>query len=54
VLNPVTYPNFLRFLRHLNIPLLETEMTFSVSRNRGEFEWAGEGLGGLFCQLTNL
>jgi len=54
VLNPPTYPNFLRFLRLLKIPLLSTEMTFSVSRDRGRFEWAGEGLGGIFCQMSNL
>ena len=54
VLNPITYPNFLRFLRLLQIPLLKTDMTFSVTKDRGRFEWAGEGLGGLFCQWTNL
>ena len=54
VLNPPTYPNFLRFLRLLKIPLLKTEMTFSVSRDRGVFEWAGDGPAALFCQLTNL
>lgn len=54
VLNPPTYPNFLKFLRLLKIPLLKTEMTFSVSRDRGVFEWAGDGPGALFCQLTNL
>ncbi|WVQ99628.1 hypothetical protein IAU59_006765 [Kwoniella sp. CBS 9459] len=54
VCNPPTYPNFLRFLQHLKIPTLKTEMTFSVSRDRGAFEWAGEGLGGVFCQLSNL
>nr|XP_031863464.1 uncharacterized protein CI109_001340 [Kwoniella shandongensis]KAA5530536.1 hypothetical protein CI109_001340 [Kwoniella shandongensis] len=54
VLNPPTYPNFLRFLNLLKIPLLATQMTFSVSRDRGAFEWAGEGLGGVFCQLSNI
>ena len=54
VLNPPTYPNFLRFLRLLKIPLLDTEMTFSVTRDRGMFEWAGDGLGALFCQIGNL
>ncbi|ORY32929.1 hypothetical protein BCR39DRAFT_522408 [Naematelia encephala] len=56
VLNPPTYPNFLRFLRHLQIPLNETDMTFSISRDHGAMEWAGgpRGLAGVFCQLTNL
>ncbi|WRT66575.1 uncharacterized protein IL334_003534 [Kwoniella shivajii] len=54
VCNPPTYPNFLQFLKLLNIPTLKTEMTFSVTRDRGKFEWAGEGLSGVFCQLSNL
>ncbi|KAK4688090.1 uncharacterized protein P7C73_g2028, partial [Tremellales sp. Uapishka_1] len=54
VLNPPTYPNLLRFLKHLHIPLLKTEMTFAISRDQGVFEWAGEGLGGVFCQLGNV
>jgi predicted NAD/FAD-binding protein len=45
VANPPTYPNFLRFLKLLKIPILDTQMTFSVSRDRGAFEWAGDGLG---------
>ncbi len=44
VFNPSTYPNFLRFL-HLHPTLADaiqpTSMTFSVSRNFGLFEWAG-------------
>ncbi|KAI0771412.1 hypothetical protein BC629DRAFT_1641522 [Irpex lacteus] len=41
---PLNYPNFLRFL-HLYPTLADavqpTSMTFSVSRNFGAFEWAG-------------
>ena len=29
-------------------------MTFSVTRDLGDFEWAGEGLFGVFCQARNL
>ncbi|KIJ54389.1 hypothetical protein M422DRAFT_25299 [Sphaerobolus stellatus SS14] len=54
VLNPPTYPNFLRFLRLLNIPVIDTEMTFSVSRDQGAFEWAGKNLLTVFCQAKNL
>ncbi|KAF8158029.1 amine oxidase [Crassisporium funariophilum] len=32
----------------------ETEMTFSVSRDSGAFEWAGKNLATVFCQLRNL
>ncbi|KAF8582834.1 FAD/NAD-binding domain-containing protein [Ramaria rubella] len=53
VLNPSTYPNFLRFLRQENITVVPTEMTFSVSRNSGAFEWAGKNLFTVFCQPQN-
>lgn len=55
VFNPTTYPNFLRFLdRYPDIALLPTEMTFSVSRDHGVFEWAGNNLAGVFCQPSRL
>ncbi|KAF8526148.1 FAD/NAD(P)-binding domain-containing protein [Gautieria morchelliformis] len=54
VLNPSTYPNFLSFLKQEGIPIVPTEMTFSVSRNSGSFEWAGKNLFTVFCQLQNL
>ena len=54
VLNPVTYPNFLAFLKHQRIPLLQTEMSFSVSRDQGRFEWAGINLATVFAQIENL
>lgn len=57
VFNPTTYPNFLRFLRMhpaTRDRILQTEMTFSVSRNGGAFEWAGKNLATVFCQLKNL
>ncbi|TEB20132.1 FAD/NAD(P)-binding domain-containing protein [Coprinellus micaceus] len=60
VCNPSTYPNFLRFAalqkpgsQGANVPgvqLAPTEMTFSVSRNAGEFEWAGKNPLAVFCQ----
>ncbi|KAI0042044.1 FAD/NAD(P)-binding domain-containing protein [Auriscalpium vulgare] len=51
VLNPTTYPNFLRFLRSKpELTILPTEMTFSVSRDGGAFEWAGDGIRSVFCQ----
>ncbi|PBK63091.1 FAD/NAD(P)-binding domain-containing protein [Armillaria solidipes] len=51
VLNPSTYPNFLRFLKlHPSVEILPAEMTFSVTRDSGKFEWAGNNLATLFCQ----
>jgi len=54
VFNPSTYPNFLCFLNLVDIPYLPTEMTFSVSRAGGEFEWSGRNLFTFFCQPRNL
>ncbi|ELU37906.1 amine oxidase [Rhizoctonia solani AG-1 IA] len=50
------YPNFLRFLAlpDVKVPVVPTEMTFSVSRDKGDFEWAGKDPTALFCQIQNL
>ncbi|CCO31280.1 hypothetical protein BN14_05319 [Rhizoctonia solani AG-1 IB] len=55
VCNPPSYPNFLKFLAlpDVNVPVVPTEMTFSVSRDRGDFEWAGKDPTTLFCQAQN-
>ena len=50
VLNPVTYPNFLRFLELKGISTMQTDMSFSLSRDKGRFEWAGGSLSAFFCQ----
>lgn len=52
--NTVTYPNFLRFLETKKLPFIASEMSFSVSRDRGLYEWAGTGLSALFAQRKNL
>lgn len=55
ILNPVTYPNFLKFLEHKEIPVVPAQMSFSVSRDEGAFEWAGSpDPTTLFCQPENL
>lgn len=53
VMNTATYPNFIRFLKEVGVDPVETEMTFGVSRDRGAFEWSGEGRG-IFAQRRNL
>lgn len=50
----MTYPNFLNFLHHEDIPYIASDMSFAVTRDRGAFEWAGSGLGALFAQSSNL
>lgn len=98
VFNEVTYPNFLNFIRHLDLEIIASDMSFAVSRTsplpqpktlpsrlqsmfptlarktegkgpagsnqksaktgivkeRGAFEWAGNSVGGLFCQASNI
>ncbi|KAJ3316502.1 hypothetical protein HDU76_001748 [Blyttiomyces sp. JEL0837] len=54
VCNPVTYPNFLNFLTQIQVPIQKSDMSFSVSRNQGEFEWAGDNLNTVFAQRSNL
>ncbi|KAH0614597.1 uncharacterized protein H6S33_000233 [Morchella sextelata] len=54
VLNAATYPNFISFLSHLRIPTIPTQMTFSVTRDQGAFEWSGSSLSSLFAQRANL
>ncbi|CCU77191.1 putative FAD dependent oxidoreductase [Blumeria hordei DH14] len=54
VLNSATYPNFRAFLKYINIPTEPTEMTFSVSRDEGIFEWAGSSLSAVFAQRKNI
>lgn len=46
--------NFIEFLREISVPMVPTQMTFSVSRDFGDFEWAGTSLGTLFCQRKNI
>jgi predicted NAD/FAD-binding protein len=54
VFNPSSYPNFLSFLDWKGVAYIPTNMTFSVSRDRGAFEWAGTNLSTVFCQLQNI
>ncbi|TBU48550.1 FAD/NAD(P)-binding domain-containing protein [Dichomitus squalens] len=57
VFNPSTYPNFINFLNifpDLAERIIKTEMTFSVSRDMGFFEWAGDNLLTIFCQPSRL
>ncbi|OTB05333.1 hypothetical protein M426DRAFT_21926 [Hypoxylon sp. CI-4A] len=54
VMNSATYPNFINFLRSVNVRTVPTQMTFGVSRDRGNFEWAGTSLDAIFCQRKNI
>ncbi|KAI9848246.1 MAG: hypothetical protein M1838_000602 [Thelocarpon superellum] len=54
VMNAATYPNFIAFLRELQIETVDTDMTFGVSRDHGLFEWAGSSPAAIFAQTSNL
>ncbi|KAG9303903.1 hypothetical protein G9A89_005813 [Geosiphon pyriformis] len=54
VFNPLNYPNLLRFFKLQKIKYIPSEMSFSVSRNKGEFEWSGRNLLTVFAQPQNL
>jgi predicted NAD/FAD-binding protein len=50
----VRVANFINFLTTIGVKTVPTEMSFSVSRDKGFFEWAGSSIGALFCQRGNL
>lgn len=54
VFNDRTYPNFLKLLAKLGVDYQPTEMGFSVSCQRTEFEYSGTSLNGLFAQRKNI
>ncbi|KAJ3321678.1 hypothetical protein HDV06_003971 [Boothiomyces sp. JEL0866] len=54
VCNNITYPNFLNLLSLLDIEIINSDMSFSVSRNNGSLEWAGKNLNTIFAQRSNL
>ena len=41
VFNKVNYPNFTSWIRELNVKESQSDMSFSVSRAGGKFEWGG-------------
>lgn len=54
VYNEKNYPNLIALFEHLNVATQETDMSFAVSLNRGELEYSGDGLNGIFAQRRNL
>ncbi len=54
VFNDRTYPNLVALFAHLGVDSVPTEMSFSVSLESPELEWAGSTLGTLFRQKRNL
>ncbi|MCV6576838.1 MAG: FAD-dependent oxidoreductase [Cohaesibacter sp.] len=54
VYNEATYPNLTALFDHLGVETDATDMSFAVSMNGGEQEYAGSSLGSLFARSSNL
>ncbi|PKO14257.1 amine oxidase [candidate division BRC1 bacterium HGW-BRC1-1] len=54
VCNDWTYPNFLRFMADLNVPLRDSDMSFSFQCRGSGLQYAGSNLNTLFAQRRNL
>nr|WP_315468297.1 FAD-dependent oxidoreductase [uncultured Undibacterium sp.] len=54
VFNDQTYPNLIALFAELGIDSYGTDMSFGVSLNDGELEWAGTNLDTVFAQRKNL
>jgi predicted NAD/FAD-binding protein len=53
VFNEHNYPNLCALFRHLEVPCLDTKMSFSLTHDFGRYEYAGSGKG-YFGQPSNL
>ncbi len=54
VFNDKTYPNLIALFKHLGVVSVETEMSFAVSLENPQLEWAGSNLASVFGQKRNL
>lgn len=54
VFNERTYPNLVALFAHLGVDSVETEMSFAVSLEKPDLEWAGSNLLTVFGQKRNL
>lgn len=54
VFNEKTYPNLIALFEELGVASVETEMSFAVSLENPDLEWAGSNLATIFGQKRNL
>jgi len=52
--NELTYPNLIALFETLGVPVHESDMSFGVSIDEPDIEWAGTNLGTVFAQKSNL
>lgn len=52
--NDLTYPNLIQLFAHLGVAVHATDMSFGVSIERPDVEWAGTNLNTVFAQRSNL
>ncbi len=54
VFNELNYPNLCNFFRLLNVESYASDMSFSVSMNKGNLEYSGSSISSIFAQRKNL
>ena len=54
VFNHENYPNLVNLFNHLDVGTYPTDMSFAVSMNGGQLEYAGSTINSLFGQRSNL
>lgn len=52
--NDFTYPNLIRLLEELEIPRIESDMSFAVSCRKTGYEYSSRGIRGFFAQKRNV
>lgn len=52
--NDLTYPNLIALFEHLGVPVHQSDMSFGVSIERPDIEWAGTNLSTVFAQKSLL
>mgnify|MGYP003342232081 CR=1 FL=1 len=54
VFNERTYPLLCRLFAHIQVPVVKSDMSFSVKIAEPDLEWAGTNLATVFAQRSNL
>jgi predicted NAD/FAD-binding protein len=52
--NDLTYPNLIRLLSELNVPRMDSDMSFAVSCHKTGYEYSSRGMNGFFAQRKNI